>query len=105
MGVFALDRSELERDNATTPNCDDTPGPSDPPSETGGVPRIGFDLADLDLLDDRIPWEIERDAHWSRVRGRHLRRGGTVVWHGDTFELLPPVAGIDGRVVVSRDAP
>lgn len=98
MGVFALDVPGAERDNATTPNCDDTPGSHisrrDP---AGGVPRNDIDECADEL--DVLGYDLERALHWSRMRGRHLRAGGSVRWFADgTFVLEPGVAGI-GRVI------
>ena len=92
-----------QRDNATTPtSADSPPDDSHPAADRGRVPRSDdqFDLDDMDLL----PYNMERELHWSRMRGRHLRRGGTVRWYRDgTFVLEPIGPGVKRGVTRTGD--
>lgn len=92
-----------ERDNATT-----EPSAHDPDLEQSDALGRGRAASELDELSqfemDVLTYDMERALHWSRMRGQHLRRGGTVRWFPDgTFVLESGVAGIGQVVTRSGD--
>lgn len=85
----------MQRDNAKTSTGADTPDSSPTRRPERGCPAPDHDeLPEMELLG----YDLERELQWSRVRGQHLRRGGTVRWSRDGFVLQPGVAGVRGKV-------
>lgn len=94
----AVDFRTVRRDKATTQHSADTPRDDLSRRPTGECPAS----EDVDAAADELEvlgYDLERALHWSRMRGRHLRAGGSVRWYADgTFVLIPGVAGV-GRVI------
>lgn len=99
-----IDFQRCERDNAKTEHSADISEAQPTRRSLGDVPRSELVEHELGDLVDMLPYDVERELYWSRVRGNHLRRGGTVRWIGDTFVLEPGVAGVTRGVTRTGDA-